>query len=405
MNIKVNSIIFVCLILALYIGAGYTQSGWQYWLLSVLLACITIGFFLTLISLRKIKVKKIIPSKMTVGKYSAIKIVIENTSIFTKRYLNIYSQLIDTGEKDKNTYDNFTRARDLKINLITIFNTDLIMMFKRVDYSFTQFIKKIPGKSNLTINNSFLPTKRGVFKTGSVDIIDCCPFGIFERVKKFKTKEEVVIYPKIINVRSGWIKRIAQKPTFTETSRVMTPSSIASMTRSLREYQPGDPLKYIHWPSSAKANKLLVKEFEIESKGSVIIALDSSNKYTSELYYELAVITASSLLNICHASNLTTRFVTQEDAYKGYEYTITDEFESQLEVLARVQPVKSNTIYSIIETESKKQSKYKPTIILITHNNSSKPAQTIDVVTISVNHNPDLSANYTICSEKDLRHI
>lgn len=342
---------------------------------------------------------------MTVGKYSAIKIVIENTSIFSKRFLNIYYQLIDTREKDKNTYDNFTRARDKKISIWAILNSDLLIMFKRVNYSLTQFIKKIPGKGYLTINNSYLPTRRGVFKTGSVDIINCCPLGLFERVKKFKSNEEVVIYPKIINVRSGWIKRIAQKPTFTETSRVMTPSSIAAMTRSLREYQPGDPLKYIHWPSSAKANKLLVKEFEIESKGSVIIALDSSNKYTSEHYYELAVVTTSSLLNICHASNLTTRFVTQEDAYQGYEYSINNEFESQLEVLARVQPVKSNTIFSVIEKECQKRSKYKPTIILITHNKTTKPAKAIDAVTISVNHQPDLNANYTICSEKDLRHI
>ncbi|MDX9863802.1 MAG: DUF58 domain-containing protein [Anaerolineaceae bacterium] len=47
----------------------------------------------------------------------------------------------------------------------------------------------------------------------------------------------------------------------------------------VREYVPGDALKRIHWPSSAKKNKLIVKEFEQNPQASVWILLDA--EYTA----------------------------------------------------------------------------------------------------------------------------
>jgi uncharacterized protein (DUF58 family) len=45
--------------------------------------------------------------------------------------------------------------------------------------------------------------------------------------------------------------------------------------RSLREYRPGDNPKRIHWPTSARLQKLYVREFERREMPSVLILLDS----------------------------------------------------------------------------------------------------------------------------------
>jgi uncharacterized protein (DUF58 family) len=55
----------------------------------------------------------------------------------------------------------------------------------------------------------------------------------------------------------------------------------------VREYVPGDALKRIHWPSTAKKNKLIVKEFEQNPRASVWILLDAHKKVHFELPYEL----------------------------------------------------------------------------------------------------------------------
>ena len=54
----------------------------------------------------------------------------------------------------------------------------------------------------------------------------------------------------------------------------------------VREYVPGDALKRIHWPSSAKKNKLIVKEFEQNPQASVWLLLDAERSVYSELPYQ-----------------------------------------------------------------------------------------------------------------------
>ncbi len=43
---------------------------------------------------------------------------------------------------------------------------------------------------------------------------------------------------------------------------------------SVREYRPGDSLRHIHWRTSARANRLIVREFEEDNRPSLILALD-----------------------------------------------------------------------------------------------------------------------------------
>lgn len=54
----------------------------------------------------------------------------------------------------------------------------------------------------------------------------------------------------------------------------------------VREYVPGDALKRIHWPSSAKKNTLIVKEFEQNPQASVWILLDAEHAVHRESSYQ-----------------------------------------------------------------------------------------------------------------------
>jgi uncharacterized protein (DUF58 family) len=42
----------------------------------------------------------------------------------------------------------------------------------------------------------------------------------------------------------------------------------------IRDYLPGDPMNRIHWPMSARAQKLMVKEFELDPTADIWLALD-----------------------------------------------------------------------------------------------------------------------------------
>jgi len=75
----------------------------------------------------------------------------------------------------------------------------------------------------------------------------------------------------------------------------------------LRSYVPGDEVRSIDWKSSAKMNKLMVKEFVQEKERTVLIALDTSSSlvYSSQslLKQAYACNIAASLALIAQHSN------------------------------------------------------------------------------------------------------
>ena len=56
---------------------------------------------------------------------------------------------------------------------------------------------------------------------------------------------------------------------------------ITSNAAGVREYQPGDPLNRIHWVSTARRNRLMVKEFELDPLAEVWIFVDTAQAVQS----------------------------------------------------------------------------------------------------------------------------
>jgi uncharacterized protein (DUF58 family) len=74
------------------------------------------------------------------------------------------------------------------------------------------------------------------------------------------------------------------------------------LTRSLRPYRSGDPIRLIHWRTSARYGDLRVRELEKFTSGQdLILCLDNAIDWQSE-NFEQAAIAAASLY--CYASGL-----------------------------------------------------------------------------------------------------
>jgi uncharacterized protein (DUF58 family) len=70
-----------------------------------------------------------------------------------------------------------------------------------------------------------------------------------------------------------------------EALRQRTPQA-TSNAAGVREYATGDPLNRIHWVSTARRDRLMVKEFELDPQSDVWILLDGEELVQSELPYE-----------------------------------------------------------------------------------------------------------------------
>lgn len=114
--------------------------------------------------------------------------------------------------------------------------------------------------------------QRGWFTLGPTQIETGDLFGIFLLKKFFSTRSRLLVIPYTVEIQSfpapfGILPggRALRQKTL----------EVTPYAAGVREYVQGDPLKRIHWPSSARKQKLIVKEFEKDPLAEVWIFLDA----------------------------------------------------------------------------------------------------------------------------------
>ena len=110
---------------------------------------------------------------------------------------------------------------------------------------------------------TFRPMRRGRYSWSGLRIQGSDALGLISREKVYKTDPiELTVYPAPIPV-SIEINPIAGWGSSDLDSGRARGAGLE--TRTIREYVSGDPLRYVHWLSTAKRGELMVKEFETGS--------------------------------------------------------------------------------------------------------------------------------------------
>jgi uncharacterized protein (DUF58 family) len=115
-------------------------------------------------------------------------------------------------------------------------------------------------------------TGRGGFVLGPTAVSSGDPFGIFRVSQNYPAKSSVVILPMLFPIAD-----FATPAGLLPGGRAIRRKSIdiTPHASGVREYIPGDPLKRIHWPTSIRRDRLMVKEFEQDPQSEVWLFLDT----------------------------------------------------------------------------------------------------------------------------------
>lgn len=132
-----------------------------------------------------------------------------------------------------------------------------------------------------------LPTARRTrLLVGPVQARRGDPFGLVGRVRHWGEAVPVTVYPQAIDAPislAGLVKDIEGK--------VVGQSAAPNLTfHALRQYQPGDDQRTIHWRSSARLGSLMVRQCEDVRRNQLAVALSTAqDQYTAAPDFELAV--------------------------------------------------------------------------------------------------------------------
>jgi uncharacterized protein (DUF58 family) len=116
--------------------------------------------------------------------------------------------------------------------------------------------------------------RRGRFRLGPVTLSSGDPFGLFQVSRQVPQTANIVVYPVTVNL-----------PDFTLPLGLLPGGDalrrrthyVTANASTVRDYEPGDSFNRIHWRSTARRDRLMVKEFELDPQADVWLFLDGDS--------------------------------------------------------------------------------------------------------------------------------
>jgi uncharacterized protein (DUF58 family) len=119
-----------------------------------------------------------------------------------------------------------------------------------------------------------LPTdRRGIVRVGPLRLTVMDPFGLARITTVGDHDMSLVVYPRLDHL--GAVRRSSGSDVERLTVQQQRVAPLGEEFHALREYQVGDDLRRIHWPSSARHDDLMVRQDELPWHGRVTVLLDT----------------------------------------------------------------------------------------------------------------------------------
>jgi uncharacterized protein (DUF58 family) len=133
-------------------------------------------------------------------------------------------------------------------------------------------VTSVGGNTSLEWKTSGICTRRGLFTLGPTTLRSGDPLGLCSLEIQQPNSTILLVLPPVlplppIEIAAGGRTGEGRRP---RRSAMETTVSV----ETVREYAPGDPLKAIHWPTSAKKDALFVRQFEHTPSADWWIFLD-----------------------------------------------------------------------------------------------------------------------------------
>lgn len=138
-----------------------------------------------------------------------------------------------------------------------------------------RFVTSIPPRERRRLWARTTCRLRGKYTLGPIVVRTGDPLGLFHFQQYVDDTVEMVVYPATEEIH-GFQLPPAELPGGMATRQ--RTHHITPNVAGVRDYVPGDSFKRIHWPSTARQRRLIVKEFELDPSADVWIVMDMQRR-------------------------------------------------------------------------------------------------------------------------------
>ena len=239
-----------------------------------------------------------------------------------------------------------------------------------------------------------LCTQRGRYSLGPMSLLSGDPFGLFPTRLDLPVEQHVVVLPMVVPLTSFPIPsgRLPGGEALRQRTHQITPNA-----SGVRDYAPGDSFGRIHWRSTARLRRLVVKEFELDPLAEIWIVLDADRNvnFASDELENDREIGIGELFQLppatfeyaaTAAASLAVHFLQHDRsvglvAYDGMRQVIQPEFGAAqqyrlLESLAVSNPEGEQSISNVLKIESPRMPQG-ATVVIITASSDPHLAESV----------------------------
>lgn len=114
--------------------------------------------------------------------------------------------------------------------------------------------------------------RRGIYQLGPLRVVTGDPFGLFQAERPIPETKPLIVYPPTVDIAEFQLP-VGILPGGDAVRR--RTHQVTTNAAGVRDYAPGDSFGRIHWRSTARKNRLMVKEFELDPLADVWIMMDA----------------------------------------------------------------------------------------------------------------------------------
>lgn len=233
-----------------------TQTGWLYLVVAILVALLAIGFVGPRLTLRGLEVSRLPIAPAWEGDVVKVRLRVRNPSRWARHVLvaserspfPVEGQPVQSPYAEEPIPDAATNVRFA--------------------------IGTVPPRGGVTLEYAVRCAWRGAFPLGEVTLGCATPLGFFPKARRFHVPGEIVVYPR--GPALSWFDASRVAPRASGGGAVFSRVGHSYDLRGVRPYLMGDDIRFVHWPTTARAGQLMTREFHDAGAQRLTIVIDAS---------------------------------------------------------------------------------------------------------------------------------
>jgi uncharacterized protein (DUF58 family) len=261
--------VYLGLLMIVGFAAWNTGNNLLFIVLAFLTSAFIVGFLIGNLGLKKLDVKMRFPEAIFAHEPTPLIVSLHNQ----KRIFPTYSITTEVRGKER---EESIILNDLK-KILPARIAERLARPPLLKHTLDYFVF-IPRRDTIENKTEHIFKKRGRFIIKDFELSTRFPFGFFRHRRRLSAQAaEIVVFPQIEPVEV----EILRLP-FEMGKRILPKKGAGQDLLAMREYQPQDDLRHVDWKATAKAQRMIVRDFAAEDERRVTVIFDTRMRQTAK---------------------------------------------------------------------------------------------------------------------------